>query len=81
MQPAAMQPAPVPAKNQRLILFTIHALPVLRGSGLTLIDTAPAGEDEQSYAELAAAAGNPFSPKFVRPARTFRRLLAELPGM
>ena len=76
-----MQPAPVPAKNQRLILFTIHALPVLRGSALTLIDTASAGEDEQSYAELAAAAGSLFSPKLARPARTFRRLLAELPGM
>jgi hypothetical protein len=30
---------------------------------------------------LAAAAGSLFAPNFARPARTFRRLLAELPGM
>jgi hypothetical protein len=30
---------------------------------------------------LAAAAGSPLSPKLARPARIFRRLLAELPGM
>ena len=30
---------------------------------------------------LAAAAGSLVSPRLARPARTLRRLLAELPGM
>jgi hypothetical protein len=48
---------------------------------LTLGDTTTVGKAGQSCAEPAAATGSLFSPALARPAHTFRRLLAELPGM